>query len=127
MSYTYDPTTAIGLVRLRINDRVAPYTYTDEEIQAFINAESNSYGASAAALEAIIVRSGSLAKSISVMQLKYDNSRGIDALLKLAQFYRDQAAIADAATGGNFDYAEFVDDQFAARERMFKEFERETA
>lgn len=128
MSFTYVTTTDIGLVRLRINDRVsATAVFSDEELQAFLTAENGVLRASAAALETLAAQAGASSKLIQVMQLKVDNTKKIDGLLALAKAYRDQAILADAASGGNFDYAEFVDDQFAARERMEKELLREMA
>ena len=126
MTCTYDTTTDIGLVRLRINDRVCA-KFSDEELQAFLTAENGVLRASAAALETLAAAAGINSKSIQVMQLKVDTTKAIDGYLKLAKAYRDQAVLDDAASGGNFDWAEFVDDQFAARERLVKEFERESA
>lgn len=128
MSFTYVTTTDIGLVRLRINDRVqATAVFTDEELQAFLTVEHGVLRASASALETLAAQAGMNSKSIAVMQLKVDTSKKIDGLLALAKAYREQAIIEDAANGTNFDWAEFVDEQFAARERLLKEFLREAA
>lgn len=128
MSYTYVTTTDIGLVRLRINDRVeATAVFTDEELQAFLTAENGVLRASAAALETLAAQAGASSKLIAVFGLKADTTKRIDGLLALAKAYRDQAILDDAQGGGNFDYAEFVDDEFAARERIEKEILREMA
>jgi predicted metal-dependent hydrolase len=124
---TTDVTTAIGLIRLRINDRVcATATWSDEELQAFLNAEHGVLRASAAALEAMAALASSNSKSIQVMQLKIDTTKKVNDFLALARMYREQAILDDAALGGNFDWAEFVDDPFSERERMLKELQRET-
>jgi predicted metal-dependent hydrolase len=128
MSYTYDVTTDIGLVRLRINDRVqATAVFSDEELQAFLTAENGVLRASAAALETEAATAGLNSKSISVMQLKVDTTKKIDGLLSLAAEYRRLAVLDDAQLGNNFDWAEFVDDDFSARERIEKELLRESA
>ncbi len=128
MTCTYDTSTDIGMVRLRINDRVCVSAiYTDEEIQAFLTAEHGVLRASAAALETQAGRYSIEGKAIKALQFSVDTTKRSGSLLALAKAYRDQALIEDAATGGNFDIAEFVDDQFAARERLYKEFLREAA
>lgn len=56
MPTTYDLTTDVGKVRLRINDRdVANATFTDEEIQSFLDQEGSVLAASMAALRAMAV------------------------------------------------------------------------
>lgn len=124
MSFTYDTSTDIGMVRLRINDRVEPATYTDEEIQAFLTVERGVLRASAAALETQGTRFATSGKLIQVMQLKVDTTKTSGSLLALAKLYRDQADFEDAANGGTFDIAEFIDEPFAARERLEKELLR---
>ena len=128
MSFTYDTNTDIGMIRLRINDRVSSTAkFTDEELQAFFNAEHGILRASAAALENLAATAGLDSKSIQVMQLKVDTTKNVANFLELARLYREQAAFADAQSGNLFDWAEFVDDAFSERERMQKELLREMA
>lgn len=126
MSVTYDTTTAIGQVRLKITDRdlLAPI-FQDEEISAFLAMEGSSVlRASAAALEAIAIDQALVLKVIKLLQLSTDGAKLADSLMKLAGRYREQADFADEASGGSFDWAETIDDQFAARERWTKEILR---
>lgn len=126
MSFTNDPSTDIGLIRLKITDRdQANAIFQDEELQAFFNSENSSvFRASAAALEAIAIDQVLVLKVIKLLQLSTDGAKMADSLLKLATRYREQADVQDAAGGGNFDWAEFIDDPFAERERIRKEILR---
>ena len=127
MSFTYDPLTDIGLIRMKITDRSeVDAIFQDEELQALLNNEGNVLRASAAALEAIAIDQVLVLKVIKLLQLSTDGAKMADSLLKLAARYRDQAEFQDAASGGNFDWAEFIDDPFAQRERYAKEVLRGT-
>lgn len=113
-------------MRLKITDRdlINPI-FQDEEIEAFLSMEGSSVlRASAAALEAIAIDQALVLKVIKLLQLSTDGAKLADSLLKLAGRYRDQADFADAASGDLFDWAEMIDDQFAARERLTKELLR---
>lgn len=122
MSFTTDPTTDVGLVRLRISDRdSANPIFQDEDLNAFLAFEGDSLRASASALEAIAVNQALVLKVIKLLQLSTDGAKLAETLLKLATNYRNQAAYNDAANGGTFDIAEFVDGDFAERERAYKE------
>ena len=122
MTFTTDPTTDIGLIRMRISDRdsTAPI-FSDDDLTAFLAFEGDSLRASAAALEAIAVNQALVLKVIKLLQLSTDGAKLAETLLKLASRYRDQAEYIDAASGGTFDVAEFVDGAFAERERLIKE------
>lgn len=126
MPPTYDLTTSIGQVRLKITDRdLTNPIFQDDEISAFLSMEGSSVlRASAAALEAIAIDQALVLKVIKLLQLTTDGAKLADSLMKLAARYRSQAEFEDAATGGSFDWAEFIDDPFAARERYEKEILR---
>jgi hypothetical protein len=125
VSFTYDLTTNVGLIRLRITDKSeAEPIYQDEELAAFYTAEGSVLRASAAALEAIAINQALVLKVLKLLQLSTDGAKLADTLLKLAQHYRNQAEFEDAASGGNFDWAETIDNEFAARERIVKELMR---
>lgn len=121
MSFTSDPTTDIGLIRLRIADRDSTTPiFQDEDLTAFLSFEGDSLRASAAALEAIAVNQALVLKVIKLLQLSTDGAKLAETLLKLAANYRSQADYSDAANGGTFDIAEFIDGDFAERERVSK-------
>lgn len=125
MSFSYDPSTDVGMIRLRITDkREDDPIFQDEELAALLTNEGSVLRASAAALEAIAIDQALTLKVIKLLQLSTDGAKLAESLLKLAKQYRDQAEYQDAASGGLFDYAEFIDDPFAARERLRKEAER---
>ncbi len=128
MSFTTDMTTDIGLVRVKISDtNSAKPIFLDDVIDAFLSFEGDVLRASAGLLEAIAASQALKLKVIQVLTLRTDGAKLADSLLKLASAYREQADFRDAASGGNFDWAEFVDDQFSARERLMKELLRENA
>jgi hypothetical protein len=126
MTWTYDPTAPNGQVRLTISDtQETTPIYSDEEISAFLTMENNSVlRASARALESIAVNQALTLKVIKLLQLATDGAKLAETLLKLAKNYRDQAEFTDAAGGLLFDWAEFVDEPFAANERLTKQLLR---
>jgi hypothetical protein len=125
MSFTYDPTTNAGLVRLLITDtNSASPIFSDAEISAFLSLYSNVFNASAVALRVIATNQVLVYKVIQWLHLRTDGAKMADSLLALAKSYDDQAIALDAESAGLFDWAEFVDDPFAARERLIKEIER---
>ncbi len=128
MSFTYDPTTAIGIVRLLIPDRkLDNYIFEDEELQAFINAELNSHPkrAAALALETLAADEAYVQKAIRILDLSTDGPATARILLQRAQSLRTQAEQEEAAQdGGAFDWAEQVSGDFSFRERMYNEFLR---
>ena len=67
MAFTYDPTTNLGYVRLLISDTDASsYTFTDEELTAFLaKQEQNVYLAAAEAFGSIVRARSMQSKSIS--------------------------------------------------------------
>lgn len=128
MSFTNDPTTSIGLIRMRISDRdSANVIFQDEDLQAFLTFEGDALRASAAALEAIAVNQALTLKVIKLLQLSTDGAKLADTLLKAAGNYRTQAEFIDAASGTDFDWATFIDDPFAARERLLKQQQLQSA
>lgn len=124
MSFTTDPTTQIGQVRLKIADRdSANPIFSDEEITAFLTMESGVLRASAGALEAIAIDQALVLKVVKILGQSTDGAKLAETLLKLARNYRDQAEFNDAASGDLFDWATFVDDPFASREYLRKAIE----
>lgn len=122
MPFTTDPTSNIGRVRILITDRdpLNPI-FDDTEIEAFLALESDSvYRASATGLLAIAADQALLLKVVKLLDSSYDGAKLADSLRQLAQKYLDRADQVDAASGGTFDWATFIDDPFAAREAIAK-------
>lgn len=118
MTFTTDPTTDIGLVRLLITDRdpVNPIFPDDADITAFLNVEGGiTKRAAALALETIAVDQVLVLKVIKNLQLSTDGAKVSDALLKRAGLLRTQAAEADDDLVP-FEIAEWAVNDFAARE-----------
>lgn len=127
MAFTYDLSTDAGKVRLLIPDNTSTTTvshvFEDEEIDAFLALEySNTRRAAALALETIAANEAYTLKVIKLLDLQTDGAKTSDALLKRAKLLRDQADRQDASEeGGAWDIAEWVVDDFSARERLLNQ------
>lgn len=124
MTYTYQPTTAIGKVRMLIPDRVeANAVFSDEEIQAYLDMnDSNVRRAAAEALETIASDEAMTLKVISTLDLTTNGASTSAAILERAKILRQQADEADAGEeGGMFDYAEMTPNAFTRRERVINQ------
>ena len=127
MTFTYDVTLPVGIVRLMIPDRVsANAIFTDEEIGAFLILESSvTKRAAALALETIAADRTMVLQVIKTNGLMTDGAKVSDALIKRAEKLREQARIEEGyQAGGSFDYAEQVTGNFAYKERMWDEIMR---
>lgn len=105
MTATYDLTTSIGKVRLKIDDRdVTPATdahFTDEELQVFLDeADDDILIASALALEAWAASLSESADSERIGDYAYTKKQAANKLT-LAQRYRDASG-----SGPVVDWAE---------------------
>lgn len=100
MPFTTAVTTDIGLVRLRINDTVeATALFTDDQIQAFLTAESdNTWLASSAAITRIALDQALLLKVVKILPMQTDGARLAEALLKIADQYRKIGLTSDASS-----------------------------
>lgn len=131
MSFTYDPTTDLGKVRMLIPDRVqADAIFTDEELDAYLemNGDSVKYAA-ADALDTIASDQAMVLKVITLLDLRTDGPATAKSLMDRADKLRTQAdaddEAADAEEGGLFDYGEMVTNEFTKRERVLKQAERD--
>jgi hypothetical protein len=123
VSYSYDLATIIGKIRLQIPDNQATLAiFQDEEIDAFYAIEDSSLKrAVALALETIASNEVMVLKVIKTLDLTTDGAKTSDALLKRAALLREQAAEQDDIDGAGFDWAETVNTDFQARERVWKQ------
>jgi hypothetical protein len=125
MSFTYDLATETGQIRLLIPDRVdtadEPAIFSDEELAAFLQLEDGVRRAAAAALETIASDQALVLKVMRVQNVSTDGAALARELRARASGLRTQAAAAAADDGDLFDVAEQVNDQFSARERLWKE------
>lgn len=126
MTYTYLPAANdIGKVRLLIPDRTeSDALFSDEEITIFLGMETGVKRATALALETIASDQALILKVQTTGQLKSDGKAVAEALLARAARLRTQAADDEDEDGGGFDIAEQVPNDFAARERLFKQAQR---
>ena len=130
MAFTYDLATNTGKVRVLIPDRVATqYFFEDEELAVLFAMQSGSSDTvkilktTAVALETMASDEAYVQKAIKLLDLTTNGPATAEALLKRARLLREQAAVeeADATTVAEFDWAEWVVDDFSGRERMDKE------
>lgn len=103
-SYTYDPSTDAGKVRLLLNDVGDPWVLTDAEIQAFLDLESGIVKRAAAqAIDANALNEALASKVITTSEISTNGAALATAMHTLAEGLRDQAA-ADEGEG----YFEFI-------------------
>ena len=126
-NFTYDPTTSAGQVRLLITDTntldATVQFFQDDEIAAFLTmAANNVKRAAAAALMAMARNEVIIQKKIKIMDLQTDGPAVAKELRESAAELRTEAADEDVT--GAFDTAEMVNDDFSARERIWKQAQR---
>jgi hypothetical protein len=121
MSFTYDPSTTIGHIRLLIADTDSTHPiFTDEEVNASIAMEG-SYPRMCAAmlLESLAANRARLASVAAVLDIKLSAAEAAKELRELATLFRDSER-----DSGAFAIAEQAVDIFAARERWWKQYLR---
>ncbi len=93
MATTYDLTTAVGQVRLQISDTdVADAIFSDEELQVFLDANSDDVLlASAQALRSIAASAARMAKLRKTLNFTADTRQVAESLLKTANELQKQA------------------------------------
>lgn len=103
-TYTFTPADDAGVVRMLINDVVAPWIFSDEEIAAFLALEGGSVKRAAAqAIDTNADNEALASKVLRTQDLSTDGAKVADALRKRAAALREQA---DAEDG---DYFEIID------------------
>ena len=85
MTTTYDLSTAVGKVRLKIGDTSTTFAFTDEEIQIFLDASSENVNYAAAdACDAWAAKYAQNAKSEKIGNYSY-TQKTVDDLLTLSK------------------------------------------
>lgn len=127
MTFTYDPTTDLGKVRLIIQDKIeATAFFTDAEIEAYLDLNDNSIRRAAAdALDSMASNEAYVQKRITLLELSTDGPATAAALRAHANKLRELADDEDdVEEGDTFDYAEMPETEFQRRERIVKQAER---
>ena len=121
MSFTYDPATDAGKVRLLISDtQDANHIFEDAEIQSFMDIQGDPRLAAAMALESIASSQILLLKVIGMTNgISTHGDKMGKALQDLAESLRKRVD-EDYA----FDWAEMVSNSFSERDRIYKQFLR---
>jgi hypothetical protein len=125
---TVDPTSSLGQVRLLVPDRDSSNLfYSDDEINGFLSIEaSNVKRAAALALETMASNEAYVQKVTKLLDLQTNGAATAKSLMDRAARLREQADNEEAWTdGGAFDIAEQVQDDFSARERLWKQYQRQ--
>lgn len=99
---SYDPTTDIGKVRLKIGDNSSPFHFTDDEIQVFLTDKGSILLAAAAALRSWAAAYAANPSSESIGGYSYSQNVS-DRMEKLAEKYEAEAAGVPAATWAEMD------------------------
>ncbi|OFV87455.1 MAG: hypothetical protein A3J75_06530 [Acidobacteria bacterium RBG_16_68_9] len=120
MSWTYDPDTDVGRVRLLIPDRVeSSPIFSDEEITAILAIESSNVKlATAAALLVIATDEVLVQKRIKLLDLMTDGPAEAIQLRLRANELRRQVEEGSEDSAGAIATAEMVLDTFSARQRL---------
>lgn len=124
MAFTYDLSTSAGKIRLIIMDnQAANYLFEDDEIDAFLALENaNLKRGAALALETMASNEAYVLKRIDLLDLRTDGPAVSAELRKRAADLRKQADQEETyEDGGAFDIAEWVVDDFTARERLWNQ------
>ena len=127
MTWTYDPSTDAGKVRLRISDTDSDRTVmSDEEITACLDMAGNSIPLAAAmALESIAVNEILCLKVVNLMgAIQTDAASASKVLMALAQKLRDEHTNGPPDEAG-FLTIEMVDGTEAREEKWRKHVESE--
>lgn len=122
MSFSYNPATNVGKVRLNIGDTDSSTAIFDDdaEIQAFLDQRSDDVSlASALALRSIAASRARLERKIKVLDIDIDTRT-------MAKELREQAESIEKSVdeGGGFAIVEMVPTSFAYAERVEKERQR---
>lgn len=126
MPTTYDLSTDIGKLRMFIPDRdVDDAIWSDEELQVFLDTESNLFRATALVLETMASDHALVLKVMRVQNIETSGDRVSSALLARAKLLRKQADDLDDVDNGGFEVIEMVHDDFSWRERILNEALRE--
>lgn len=127
MTFTYDPTSDLGRVRMIIGDKDdMNVIFQDAEIEAFLSLNSSDVRLAAAeVLDTMASDQAMVLKVIRTMDLSTDGAAVAKSLREHAAQLRTDAEAAEAGEGDLFDYAEMVVDEFTKRERVEKQAMRE--
>ena len=126
MTFTYDLSGWVGKVRLLIPDRTSgSAVFSDEELTAFYELEgSNTKRTAALALETIASDEAMTLKVVVLPDLSTNGPATSSALLAKAEKLREQADLEDLGDEGGFDIAEWTNNDFSERDRLYKEMQR---
>lgn len=129
MTWTYDPTTDVGKVRLRISDTdITRPVLDDEDIEAYLSMAGNSIPLAAAmALETIAINEILCLKVVNLMgAVVTDAASAAKQLNALAKSLRQEASATATAESPGFVSIEMADDFLQRREKYAKTLEGES-
>lgn len=129
ITYTYDPSTPAGMVRLLVTDTAVTNAdvriFSDQEVGAFLSLEANVVlYAAALGLETIAASEVLIQKRIKLLDLSTDGPAEAAELRALAKSYRDRADAGAGEDGMDFDIAEMVLNDATYWERVHNELLR---
>ena len=129
MTWTYDPTTDVGKVRLRISDtQMTRPIFDDEDIEAFLSMASDSVALAAAmACETIALNELLCLKVVNLMgAVVTDAASAAKQYRALAETLRAEDAQTVTAASPGFVSIEMADDFLQRREKYAKTVEEES-
>jgi len=128
MTWSYDPSTSVGRVRLRIADTNADrQVLADEDIEAFLSMAGDSIPLAAAmALESIAMNELLCLKVVNLMgAIITDAASAAKQIREIAKSLRVEYATMSDATSAGFVSIEMVDDDLQKTEKFWKTVEAE--
>lgn len=97
MSFSYDLSTSVGKVRLNVNDRTSPATFSDEEIQSFLDQNGGDVNLATSMLFYTLAASSTgSGGSIRAGEYSEDLSNQAKQYLDMAKAFAEQAVLAPA-------------------------------
>lgn len=123
--FTYDLSTNVGMIRLLIPDReIAEYFFEDEELNALqamqigATAAIKNVRTAAAALEILASDEAYTLKVVRLLDLTTNGPATAAELRARAAALWAKADEMESAVAGDFDWAEWVVNDFSGRERL---------
>lgn len=125
MSWTYDPTTDLGKMRLLVSDTdVNRPIMDDEDLQAFILIAGHYWPGAAMALDSIATNEVLTQKVLTIMGTSTDGAKVAKELRARAMQLRKDFKTFGPVTELGFATAEMPDGAFSREEMLLKQYKR---
>lgn len=125
MTWTYDPSTDLGKMRLLVSDTDSTrQILQDEDLQAFISVAGHYWPGAAMALDSIATNEVLTQKVLTIMGTSTDGAKVAKELRARAKQLREDFKMFGPTTELGFDIAEMPDGAFSREEMLLKQYKR---